>query len=406
MRPSVRRDRRIACGICRGSDRTIVMSEAAIAASVPEPIAMPRSAPARAAASLMPSPTIATERPSAWSSSTTAILPSGRTSAKTSVIPSLPATASAAEALSPVSSTARRPRRWSSEIAEAAPSLTSSATNVSPRKSPSTASATIVAPAGTASGATSTVIPRSPSRSGRPAMTSRPSILASSPPPGIAAKSSTLAEAVAAPAVTRSARDASTIARATGCSLCSSRRASTAKSASDSCEPMSVITPVVRVPVLSSTTVSIDRVDSSASGPETRIPSCEPRPEDTARAVGVASPSAQGHAMMSTVSAACRPIAQSPLMRPHARNVSTLMTKTIGTNTAEMRSARRCTAGLPSCARLTRSAIAASVVSAPTRSARTSSTPEVLIVAPVTVSPTPTSTGADSPVSIASSTAE
>src|SRR5215217_5662309 len=41
------------------------MSEAAIATSVPVPIAMPRSAWASAGASLMPSPTIATILPSA-----------------------------------------------------------------------------------------------------------------------------------------------------------------------------------------------------------------------------------------------------------------------------------------------------------------------------------------------------
>ena len=45
------------------SDRTRVMSDAWIAASDPEPIAMPRSAWARAAASFTPSPTIATTRP-------------------------------------------------------------------------------------------------------------------------------------------------------------------------------------------------------------------------------------------------------------------------------------------------------------------------------------------------------
>ena len=164
--------------------------------------------------------------------------------------------------------------------------------------------------------------------------------------------------------------------------------------------------PVVRVPVLSRTTVSIERVDSSASGPETRMPSWEPRPDETASAVGVARPSAQGQAMMRTVSAACRPIAQSPVIRPQARSVRALIAKTIGTNTAEIRSASRATAGLPVCARLTRSAMAARVVSDPTRVARTSSTPEVLIVAPVTESPSPTSTGTDSPVSIAWSIAE
>jgi hypothetical protein len=196
------------------------------------------------------------------------------------------------------------------------------------------------------------------------------------------------------------------MARAIGCSLRDSSRARTSKSGADSSVPARLITPVVRVPVLSSTTVSIERVDSSASGPETRMPSWDPRPDETANAVGVARPSAQGQAMMRTVRPACRPIAQPPVTSPQTRSVATAMAKTIGTNTAEIRSARRATAGLPVCARLTRSAMAASVVSAPTRVALTSSTPEVLIVAPVTVSPGATSTGTDSPVSIASSIAE
>src|SRR4028119_38014 len=46
-----------------------VMSDAAIATSVPVPMAMPRSAPASAGASLMPSPTIATAFPDACSPS-------------------------------------------------------------------------------------------------------------------------------------------------------------------------------------------------------------------------------------------------------------------------------------------------------------------------------------------------
>ena len=56
--------------------------------------------------------------------------------------------------------------------------------------------------------------------------------------------------------------------------------------------------PVVTVPVLSSTTVSTLRVDSSTSGPLMRMPSCAPRPVPTSSAVGVARPRAQGQAMI------------------------------------------------------------------------------------------------------------
>ena len=55
-----------------------------MATSVPVPIAMPRSAWASAAASLTPSPTIATRRPSPCRSATAATLSAGSTSAITS----------------------------------------------------------------------------------------------------------------------------------------------------------------------------------------------------------------------------------------------------------------------------------------------------------------------------------
>ena len=62
--------------------------------------------------------------------------------------------------------------------------------------------------------------------------------------------------------------------------------------------------PVVTVPVLSSTMVSTARVDSRISGPLIRMPSWAPRPVPTSSAVGVASPSAHGQAMMRTATAA------------------------------------------------------------------------------------------------------
>ena len=61
---------------------------------------------------------------------------------------------------------------------------------------------------------------------------------------------------------------------------------------------------MVRVPVLSRTTVSIFPDASSASGPLMRMPSWPPRPTPTINAVGVANPSRQGHGMISTDKAA------------------------------------------------------------------------------------------------------
>ena len=58
------------------------------------------------------------------------------------------------------------------------------------------------------------------------------------------------------------------------------------------------------VPVLSSTIVSTRRVDSRTSGPLISRPSWAPRPVPTSSAVGVASPSAHGQAMISTATAA------------------------------------------------------------------------------------------------------
>ena len=82
-----------------------------MATSVPVPIARPRSAWASAGASLTPSPTMATTRPSACRRRTTSALSAGRTSAMTSSMPTSAATARAVVSLSPVSSTGRRPER-------------------------------------------------------------------------------------------------------------------------------------------------------------------------------------------------------------------------------------------------------------------------------------------------------
>ena len=152
--------------------------------------------------------------------------------------------------------------------------------------------------------------------------------------------------------------------------------------------------------------MSTARVDSSTSGPLMRMPSCAPRPVPTMSAVGVASPSAQGQAMMSTATAAVK-AAVAPAPVPSQKpSVPTESAMTIGTKNPEIRSASRWTWALPFWASSTRRAIWASCVSAPTRVARTTSRPPAFTVAPTTVSPRPTSTGTDSPVSIDASTAD
>ena len=99
---TVRRDRAMAETMPRRSPPIRVMSEAAMATSAPVPMAMPRSAWARAAASLMPSPAIATTWPCSCSAVTLAALSAGSTSASTWVMPTWAATAWAVAALSPV----------------------------------------------------------------------------------------------------------------------------------------------------------------------------------------------------------------------------------------------------------------------------------------------------------------
>ena len=167
-----------------------------------------------------------------------------------------------------------------------------------------------------------------------------------------------------------------------------------------------VIFPVVTVPVLSSTIVSTLRVDSRVSGPLMSTPICAPRPVPTSSAVGVARPRAHGHAMMSTATAAVNPAESgnpAPIQAPRAATATAIA---MGTKTPETRSARRWISALPDCASSTILAIWASWVSEPTRVAFTTRRPPALTVAPVTLSPSETSTGTDSPVSMEASIAE
>ena len=120
----------------RRSPRTSVRSLASMAASVPWPIARPRSAWASAAASLTPSPTIATTRPSSCRCLTTSTLSAGSTSAITSSAVDADRRRRRARRpgrLSPVSSTGRSPRSRSSATAAALVGLTVSATTNTPR---------------------------------------------------------------------------------------------------------------------------------------------------------------------------------------------------------------------------------------------------------------------------------
>ncbi|CAB4764195.1 unannotated protein [freshwater metagenome] len=110
---------------------------------------------------------------------------------------------------------------------------------------------------------------------------------------------------------------AAAIALPTGCSEASSsaptrRRTSGSLVLDAEMTSSSCILPEVMVPVLSNTMVSISRVDSKISGPLMRIPNCAPRPVPTSSAVGVASPSAHGQAIINTETAALKAVSVPP----------------------------------------------------------------------------------------------
>ena len=135
----------LAWAMARGRSRRSVpvsaTSAEAIAASVPvAPMAMPTVAAASAGASLIPSPTMA-QRPS-----TNCALSSGRSSAWTSSIPTVVASAFPACLLSPVSIAVRIPIVCSSSIARAEDSRAGSPMPTSPFTASSSATTTTVAP--------------------------------------------------------------------------------------------------------------------------------------------------------------------------------------------------------------------------------------------------------------------
>ena len=147
---------------------------------------------------------------------------------------------------------------------------------------------------------------------------------------------------------------------------------------------VSAIRPVVRVPVLSNTTVSTARDRSSTSPPLISTPRLAPRPVPTMIAIGVARPRAHGQATMSTATAASTPSPGRWATPAQPSKVIPARANTVGTKTPAMRSASRCTGALEPWAASTRRTMPASAVSAPTAVARTVRTPLRLRVAPVT----------------------
>ena len=163
------------------------------------------------------------------------------------------------------------------------------------------------------------------------------------------------------------------MASPSGCSLPRSAEA-TSRSSSSSGMPLATTTsvnsgsPLVRVPVLSRTTVSSAWAPSRASPPLIRIPCSAPRPVPTMIEVGVASPIAHGQAMISTAtkfeSASVK--AGSGPNTSQTTNVTAASAMTTGTKTLLTLSASLCMGAFDPWASSTMREICASAVSLPT----------------------------------------
>ena len=173
-----------------------------------------------------------------------------------------------------------------------------------------------------------------------------------------------------------------TTARPSGCSEARSTPAASRSSSSRSNPRRGTIwvtdgRPSVRVPVLSTTRVSTFSISSSASAFLISTPSPAPRPTPTMIDIGVARPSAQGQAMIRTVTAtmsACASRGSGPTVA-QTRNATTATTMTAGTNQAATRSAMRWIGARERWASATICTIRASIVSRPILSARMTSEP-------------------------------
>ena len=324
-------------------------------------------------------------------------------------MPSSAATTSAAARLSPVSITTRTPAACSARIASCEVGLIGSETASSPIALPSRVAKTTVRPwARSASARTDS----SPSGIDNSAIRrSLPS--AAAPPPTVPVTPLPMSErkpVAAAQSIPR-CEAAARMAEASGCSLPFSRAVASCRSSSsptptDGASSVSFGLPSVSVPVLSTTRVSTLASAWSASALRISTPARAPRPIPTMIDIGVARPSAQGQAMISTATALTRACARrgSGPSSDQTRNVTAAAATTAGTNTPATLSASPWIGARLRCASDTIPTMRASSVSAPTRSARITKEPVPFTVPPVTRLDAAFSTGSGSPVSIDSST--
>ena len=224
-------------------------------------------------------------------------------------------------------------------------SLMRSATPTRPAYAPSTATNITVSPLRRNASARSVALAVAPTSliiAVLPIATVRPSTVPTTPLPVIDRKSDT------ATVCTPRSPAPRTMASANGCSLTFSRLATRRSNVGSSTGPSAATVvsagfPSVRVPVLSTTTVSTCSITSSASALRNRTPSSAPRPVPTMIDIGVARPRAHGHAMISTATALTSACARRG-SGPHTAqmpNVATATSTTMGTNHPDTVSARR-----------------------------------------------------------------
>ena len=194
---------------------------------------------------------------------------------------------------------------------------------------------------------------------------------------------------------------------ANGCSDCFSRvkricrmSVSAMSSLGKVCRASTAGLPWVRVPVLSNTMSVSLLANSSAWASFTRMPCLAPLPMPTVRAVGVASPSAQGQAMMSTLMNVVRAKAAGLLSGKRVQNRAEAMARmtTVGTKILDMRSASCCICGLEPRACSTRATICDSRVWLPTFWAMILRVPSWLMLPAKTWLPLVLAAGMGSPV--------
>src|SRR3989338_58837 len=171
--------------------------------------------------------------------------------------------------------------------------------------------------------------------------------------------------------------------------------------------------PLVKVPVLSKTIVVNLCAVSSASAFLIKMPFSAPFTVPTIIAVGVASPRAQGHAIIKTATKIENENRKGALIaiklgaiKYQNKNDAIAIRITMGTKIPATLSASLCIGAFEPCASSTSLIIWASIVSLPTWDALTFSMPFLFIVAPTTLSFNFFETGMLSPVIIDSSTWE